>query len=105
MFLFCHAKSCHQSEPKIRFLLKVTLVQRLKIDLNYFSGEILCWCWYPVLAEWSKMALKCHNKLIPGNVLIYCMKLQQHKGQKLGKIILTKSLFCGLSGKKGRKWV
>ena len=69
-----------------------------------FSGKILYWYWYLVLAEWSKMALKCHNKLIPGNVLIYCMKLQQHKGLKLGKIILTKSLFCGLLGKKGRKW-
>ena len=41
------------------------------------------------------MFVRYYPKSMRGTFLIFCMKLQQNKGRKLGKIILTKYLFLG----------
>lgn len=74
------------------FLLEVTSIQRLKFD----SAAIF----------WQKVAqnkfFKSYKESLYWIFLIY-MKLQQHKGWKLGEIVMTKFLFQSFWGKKARK--
>ena len=94
----CGFSSSWKSTFGISLIFCIKLQQRkvLKLTGAVFRGKscfeifVLRGAWRPNVRHF-----KLYQKLMQGNSVICCIKLQQHKGWKSDKIILTKSLFCG----------
>lgn len=82
------------------FLHDIITALRLQVDCDDFLWENLELVFLVKSGHKMGFFVKSNNRLMHGIFLIFCMKLQQHRGWKLVKIMFRKFLLWGFWDKK-----